>query len=306
MANFDDLLPRSDSWPREATVLMGIQGYFQVYDSHGETWRAQARGKLRHGGDMLLVGERVRLDLDESGQVMVTEALPRKSTLLRPAVANVDQVLLIFACSQPAPHWLLLDRLLIMAQRQGVKPAIFLNKSDLVSPRVVATFTSHYQHSGFPLVVGSIASAVGLEELHLLLQGRISVLAGPSGAGKSSLLNALYPQWQLATGSVSKKIGRGKHTTRLTQLLTLPSGGMVADTPGFTSFDGEAVSSRELARLYPEMVPGIENCRFASCLHQGESECGVKDLLAQGLVSDLRYNNYLKLLQEMLQKEKRY
>ncbi|MCL2498181.1 MAG: ribosome small subunit-dependent GTPase A [Symbiobacteriaceae bacterium] len=289
----------------QGIVIRGVAGFFEVINDQGEVFQVGARGKLRRDGGELLVGDRVVCSY-EGEQLMISQVFPRRNRLLRPPVANISQVVLVFSCSLPEPNWLLLDRLLLMAEQQEIRPIIFLNKTDLVPSALTQQYIAVYEHTDYLTITGSTNTGEGIGELRQALQEAISVLAGPSGVGKSSLLNHLNPSWKLEVGDVSARLRRGKHTTRQVQLLVLARGSMVADTPGFYSLESAATPSRSLASYYPEMRPVLGDCYFgSSCLHYKENDCAVKDLLATGALPQQRYNNYLILLEEMLQKEGR-
>ena len=297
----------------EGVVIHAIGGFFTVLDDSGQQWQTKARGKVRRQTDELLVGDRVCCHADES-RLVIDTVFPRKTLLQRPPVANVDQLIVVMACTQPSPNWMLLDRLLIMAEIQGITPLIFLNKADLVDSETLAGMVSVYEHSGYRILTGSALdtfSESAFDNLRQSLAGHISVFAGPSGVGKSSILNALDASWTLATGDITRRTSRGRHTTRSARMLTFAGmgreAGMVVDTPGFYSLETETIPRRELAQYYPEMRSALGQCRFgSSCMHVAEPDCAVKDLLASGSLPQQRYESYMQILEEMKARENQY
>ena len=297
----------------EGTVIHAIGGFFTVLDDTGQQWQTKARGKVRRQTEELLVGDRVRCHADES-RLVIDTVFPRKTLLQRPPVANVDQLIVVMACTQPSPNWMLLDRLLIMAEVQGIQPLIFLNKADLVDAQALAEMVAVYARSGYRIITGSTvddSSAPAFRCLRQSLAGHISVFAGPSGVGKSSILNRLDSSWTLATGDITRRTSRGRHTTRSARMLLFDGmgrdAGMVVDTPGFYSLETETIPRRELAQYYPEMRPALGQCRFgSSCMHVAEPDCAVKELLAANAIPIQRYQSYVHILEEMKARENQY
>ncbi len=280
----------------EGRIVRAVGGFYDVALPSGELVRCRARGRLKQLGG-LLVGDMVRVD---RGAAVIEERLPRRTELLRPAIANVDLCLAVQALEEPPPLLELLDRILVLAKRAGLEPAVVFTKLDLVAPQQAEELASEYRHAGYPVFLVSARTGLGVSELVAFLQGRICTLAGPSGAGKSTLLNALNPAWQLATGEVSRKLGRGRHTTREVSLLALPQGGWVADTPGFSQLSLDPLEPEELPRYYPEMLRLSSACRFPGCLHRREPDCAVRAAVgAPDGISPGRYGRYLLLLAEV-------
>lgn len=237
---------------------------------------------------------------------MIEEILPRSTVLDRPQVANVDQVVIVLACADPDPQTDLLDRLLVQAEAAGLLPIICFNKTDLVDKAVVDSLIRIYIDAGYKVLPTSTKAEAGIAELRNCLKGHLTVFAGPSGAGKSSLLNAVYPGFGLKTGQVSRKIGRGRHTTRYAELLELEPESLVVDSPGFSSLYMPEMDSKNLGEMFPEFLPYIEHCRFNGCLHRAEPDCAVKEALHEGKISPERYQHYLIFLEELDSREKRY
>ncbi len=273
-----------------------MHGGFVFVLAGGRTMRCTARGRLRHRREGLLAGDRVVVGV--SGSAVVESVLPRKTELTRPPVANAELAVLVQAAAEPPPSPALLDRMLIQARAAGLAVLILWNKADLA--REAARELCHsYRSAGFTGWLTSTVTGEGVPELKEALSGRISVLAGPSGAGKSSLLNAVTGAPALKTQPVSAHSGRGRHTTRLTELLPLAGGGLVADTPGFTSLQLPALKKAELRRFYPEFQPWQPECFFRGCLHDQEPVCAVKAALNAGKLDPGRYDRYRMFLAEL-------
>ncbi|MBC7348051.1 MAG: ribosome small subunit-dependent GTPase A [Clostridia bacterium] len=287
----------------EGILLRGRGGFYDV-QSNGDIWRCTLRGKHRWFGREILPGDRVRFQPLPGQQGTIEEVLPRQTRLVRPAVANVRQVIVVMSLALPPVNWLLLDRLLVTAEAAGVAPVIVFNKVDLVTD--AGPLVPLYRDLGYSVMLTSAVTLVGIEQLRHALQHNISVFAGPSGVGKSSLLNAVQPGLRLKTAAVSEKIARGRHTTRHVELLPLPGGALVADTPGFTQLTLPAMKREELAYFFPEMAARASGCRFTNCLHQAEPGCAVRQAVEAGEINRQRYAHYLEFLEEVMQAERRY
>ncbi|MEN6390635.1 MAG: ribosome small subunit-dependent GTPase A [Syntrophomonas sp.] len=287
----------------EGLVLKKYSGFYYVQDQDKNLYQCRLRGKIK---DLVTTGDRVMISPLESGSGILETVLPRRSELYRPRIANVTLVLIVLACNLPAPSTVLLDRLLILTMHKGLRPCLILNKSDLEPDNNAQLITDHYPRAGFTVIKTSALDCTGVDLLKEQIQDEIAVFAGPSGTGKSSLLNQLVGGGYAATGELSDKIGRGKHTTRHVELFPLPSGGWLADTPGFSMLDLPDISSRELGKLYPDFEDLSRDCRFSNCLHAREADCAVREAVAAGQIPDFRYNNYLNLLAEVMEKERCY
>lgn len=287
-------------------ICKGIAGFYYVHDGHSRIYECKAKGIFRNQKIKPLPGDNVEFTvLDEkAGEGSITAILPRKNTLIRPAVSNVDQALVVFALEAPAPNFNLLDRFLISMERQSLPSVICFNKTDLDGGRMVASCRERYRDSGCTLLFVSVYEDPDLNALREVLRGRTTVLAGPSGVGKSSLMNRLQPQACMETGVVSEKIKRGRHTTRHSELFYLEENSFLMDTPGFTSLDVEGVDCQDLKDYFPEFLPYRQDCRFLDCVHVGERDCGVKAALAAGKIHPGRYENYLQIYQELKEKKK--
>lgn len=289
---------------KEGILLKGVGGFYFV-KSDGEIYQCRLRGRFRHEEKEFLAGDRVKFREVAPGQGVIEDMLPRKTKLERPLVANVDQVIIVMSLEEPPPDLELLDRLLVLSLANGTEPLICWNKADTAKEDFVH-LPSLYQGLGYRVLVTSAKTGKGVELLREALKGHISTFAGPSGVGKSSLLNAIQPGLNLKTGEVSRKLGRGRHTTRQVELLVLDGGGMVADTPGFSRLYLPEMKREELASYFLEMEPLKLMCRFHSCLHRSEPGCRVREAVEEGLIPRHRYEHYLKFLAEVIEAERSY
>ncbi len=285
----------------EGIVVKAYGGYYYVHDGR-EVWECNLRGRFRHEKRQVLVGDRVQLKPRHGREGVIEDILPRRTALVRPPVANVEQAVIVFAFKEPDPNPGLLDRFLIAAAMNNVEPLICFNKVDLVDDGG-AELVSHYRGC-YRVMVVSTRTNEGLDCLKEALRGKISVFAGPSGVGKSSILNALLPGLKLKTGDVSEKIRRGRHTTRHVELIFLPEGGLVADTPGFSSLDLPSIEPEGLAAYFPEMEAYYGKCYFTGCLHYKEPGCAVREAVEIGRIRKERYRQYLDFLKELMSRRK--
>ncbi len=291
---------------KQGTVIKTYNGYYYILPSgappDADLIACKIRGKLKQARYSLVAGDLVQFEPPAgAGEGRIQAVLPRKNALLKPAMANLDQVLVVFALSNPEPHPLQLDRFLAVAELAGLPAVLCLSKADEAPAAVVRHWVELYRGAGYAVIAFSSKENQGLDAIRTCLHNKTSVLSGPSGVGKSTLLNALFPDWQLETGAVSEKIGRGRHTTRFTQLLPLPDGGFVADTPGFSVVDFSHVTPAELAACFPEFHAFAGQCRFQPCTHDHEPDCAVKAARAQGEIAASRYESYLTILTEIRQ-----
>ena len=301
-----------DKSRREGRVLKGVGGFYTV-DEIGPGaaghWECRLRGRFRREMQEVLPGDIVAFEtVDEATRRgVVEEVKPRRNRLIRPPVANVDQALIVLASDQPQPDLWLLDRLLIMIKAEDVQPLICWNKEDLAGLGELDLYLKPYEAAGVSQLVTNAVNGSGVRELGDRLAGRTTVLAGPSGVGKSSLLNLIEPGIALKTGEVSDKLGRGKHTTRHVEWIPLTIGGWVADTPGFSRLlMPESVASSSLVDYYPEFEAPAADCRFRSCLHDQEKDCGVSQAAREGTIDEGRYKRYLAFLEELKEREATY
>lgn len=291
----------------QGRIVKGIAGFYYVFVPGTGIYECKARGNFRNQGRKPLVGDKVEIAIldEKKGLGNLTEILPRHSELIRPAVANADQALVVFAAAEPAPNLNLLDRFLLSMDRQGLETIICFNKSDLVTEEDLERLCQIYLSCGYQVRTLCAKKGEGVEELIAMLNGKTTVLAGPSGVGKSSLTNWLVPDAGMETGTVSEKIKRGKHTTRHSELFCLNSDSFLIDTPGFSSFYVEGLEKEELKEWFREFAEYEPECRFQGCVHIGEKVCGVKEAVDRGEIADSRYRNY-KLLYEEISAQKKY
>ena len=283
-------------------IIKGIGGFYYV-DTEMGIYECRARGIFRKQKITPLVGDRVRISVvDEENKKGVVEEIDERDTeLIRPPIANVDKALIVFAVKNPKPHLSLLDRFIVLAEKENLDIVIVLTKSDLDDDNTLEKIKSIYELSGYKVIPVSNKTKLNVDKIKDELRGNVVVFAGPSGVGKSSLLNEIDGNFQLQTGEVSDKIKRGKHTTRHAELLKLECGGMVADTPGFSSLTLDDIDENELKEYFIEFE-NYDDCRFGSkCIHENEPGCGVKEAVEAGEISNERYDSYIQLLNEIRQ-----
>lgn len=286
-------------------IIKGIAGFYYVHDGIGRVYECKAKGLFRKQGVKPLVGDNVTLEvLDENeGLGNIIEILPRKNSLIRPASANVDQALVLFAAREPDPNLNLLDRFLVVMGIQGIPCEICFNKADLDGAEA-EHLAELYRQAGYPARAVSTYTEAGIEEIRRILSGKTTVMAGPSGVGKSSMMNRINPDAGMETGRVSEKIKRGRHTTRHTEVFWVGTDTFLLDTPGFSSLSIEGIEASELRFYYPEMEQREGQCRFQGCVHVKEPDCAVKKALETGEVSSERYRNYTLLYEELKARKK--
>ena len=281
----------------EGIILKALSGFYYVDDGHGVT-SCRGRGKFRHEKLTPLVGDRVRFTPLEDGKGALDEILPRKNEFQRPAVANIDQLVIIVSQATPVTDPFLIDRVVSIAEGRGCQSVICINKCDLESGEELEHI---YTQAGFPTLKVSAETGMGIEALRTLIAGKVSAFTGNSGVGKSSILNALEPGIALKTGEISEKLGRGRHTTRHVELFRLSCGAVVADTPGFSSFDTDKMELRrkeELPFTFREFRPYLGKCRFQDCAHVKEKGCAVLEALREGKIAPSRHQSYVRLYEQ--------
>lgn len=285
--------------------MKGIAGFYYIHAENGDIYECKAKGIFRKDNQKPLVGDQVEITiLDEKEKKgNLVRILPRKNELIRPAVANVDQAFVIFAMEDPKPNFLLLDRFLIMMEQAGVPAIICFNKKDLASEEELASLYQIYTECGYKVILSSAKCEEGMDEIKELLRGKTTVVAGPSGVGKSSLTNLMQEDVQMETGEISKKLKRGRHTTRHSQVISVGENTYLMDTPGFSSLYLTDMEEQELKDYFPEFGKYEGNCRFLGCRHIHEPGCAVKEAVENQEISKLRYEDYLSLHEEL--KEKR-
>lgn len=289
----------------QGKIIKGIAGFYYV-QTGDKIYQCKAKGIFRNKKIKPLVGDNVDIDiLDETDlEGNITEILPRTNELIRPAVANVDQALVVFAARNPKPNYNLLDRFLMMMEKQQIPVIVCFNKMDLAKEKELALLNQTYENCGHKVMFISVRKEEGIEEIRNLIRGKTTVLAGPSGVGKSSLMNLLQPEANMETGAVSEKIKRGKHTTRHSELICIEENTFVLDTPGFSSLFIHTFEEDEIRGYFQEFTPYEGQCRFQGCSHTHEPDCGVKKALEEGKISQIRYDNYVNIYTELKEKRK--
>lgn len=283
----------------EGRILRSLSGFYDVQTQEGLI-TCRARGILRREGNSPLTGDLVEITV-EKGKGMVEKILPRKNHFIRPAVANVDALVIFAANVNPVTEPFLIDRVAAIAGDQNVQAVLCVNKCDLDPAMDLVRI---YEHAGFPVICTSAETGEGVEDLRALLEGKLTAFTGNSGVGKSSILNRLAPELQLETGEVSEKLGRGRHTTRHVELYRLGENTYVADTPGFSSFDTdqmELILKENLQYAFPDFGSYLGKCRFDDCSHRREPDCAVRAAVEAGEIERSRYESYLKLYEKVSQ-----
>lgn len=287
-------------------IIKGIAGFYYVNVVESGLYECKAKGIFRKEKIKPMVGDEVEIEvLDETEKTgNIERILPRRNELLRPAVANIDQVLVIFAVTDPKPHFNLLDRFLVMMERKEIPVVLCFNKKDLAEPEAVGELRAIYSACGYPLLLASALTGECLDEIREVLRGKTTAVAGPSGVGKSSLINFLQPEARMETGSISRKIARGKHTTRHSELIYIEENSYIMDTPGFSSLYVNDLEKEELKEYFREFVPFEGHCRFHGCSHVHEPGCAVKEAVEEGRIHRIRYEDYLEMYRELKEKKK--
>lgn len=289
-------------------IIKGIAGFYYVHIPQADQiYECKAKGIFRNQKIKPLVGDDVEISICDqpAGKGTITDILPRKNELIRPAVANIDQALVVFAAAEPNPNLNLLDRFLIMMQKQKVNTIVCFNKMDIVTNEEMSLLKETYERCGCDVLFTSMLQQETVTLLRELIRGRTTVLAGPSGVGKSTFINLIQPNIKMETGGISEKIKRGKHTTRHSELIFVEQDTYIMDTPGFSSLYINEMEKEELKDYFVEFVEFEDGCRFIGCNHLNEPGCAVKEALVNHQISSMRYENYV-LLYEELKNQKRY
>lgn len=288
-------------------IIRGIGGFYYVHvPNNGNVYECRAKGIFRKDNIKPLPGDWVEMAVLDEEKLLgnIDQILPRKNALIRPAVANIDQALVIFAAASPKPSLNLLDRFLLRMELQEIPSIICFNKMDLADEETLDRLNEAYQGSGYPVLFVSAKQEQGLEQIRQILAGKTTTVAGPSGVGKSSLINLLQNQVEMETGEISEKIERGRHTTRHTELLWAGEDTYILDTPGFSSIAIEDLEKEDLENYFPEMKELTQACRFVGCAHMSEPDCAVKAAVQEGTISESRYENYRMFYKELKNKKK--
>ena len=292
----------------EGKIVKGIAGFYYVYVETMGLYECKAKGIFRNRKVKPLVGDNVSIEVIDEAEKKgnIVDILPRENELIRPAVSNVDQAMIVFAVKQPDPNLNLLDRFLVMMEYQNIETIICFNKTDIGDDSLMDELRTVYNQAGYRVIFTSTTEETGVEEVECLLRGKSTVFAGPSGVGKSSMLNALTKDYTMETGQVSNKIGRGKHTTRHSEIFHIAENTYVIDTPGFSSLFVPGMTKERLEDCFPEFYQYAGSCRFVGCAHINEPDCQVKEALENGSISESRYHNYKLMYEELKDQENRY
>lgn len=289
-------------------IIKGIAGFYYV-DTNDHIYECKARGIFRKKKITPLVGDMVNITIvdEDTKKGIIEDILDRDSELIRPPIANVSKAIIVFAVKNPAPNLSLLDRFIVLAEKEDLELIICINKIDLDEEQYFEKIKNIYKHTGYKIIPVSKKENINIDILKNELKDNIVVFAGPSGVGKSSLLNCIDPNLKLETGGLSEKIKRGKHTTRHAQLMKLDLGGLVADTPGFSSLVLDDFQEIELKDYFVEFDEYSCECKFyKNCLHENEPDCKVKNALEDNKISKERYDSYIQLLNEIRDTKRRY
>ncbi|CUN78201.1 ribosome small subunit-dependent GTPase A [Eubacterium sp. am_0171] len=291
----------------QGKIIKGIAGFYYVHVVESGIYECKAKGVFRKEKVKPLVGDDVEIEIldeaEKTGNIVLV--LPRRNELIRPAVANIDQALVVFAVTEPKPHFNLLDRFLVMMESKEIPVVLCFNKKDIASQPELKELQEIYSACGYRVIFTSALNEENIGTVKEVLLGKTTVIAGPSGVGKSSLINLLQTEIRMETGSISKKIARGKHTTRHSELITIDGSSYIMDTPGFSSLYVNDFEKGELKYYIREFAPYEGKCRFNGCDHVHEPGCAVKAAVEHGEIHTVRYEDYLEMYQE-LQEKKRY
>lgn len=281
-------------------IIKGIAGFYYVHTTLG-LFECKAKGIFRKEGIKPLVGDNVEISIVDKDLLKgnIDSILPRNNYLIRPSSANIDQAMIIFAITKPDPNYNLLDRFLVSMEQQDIPCIVCFNKKDIATDEDIKELRDAYEGCGCEVLFVSGTKEDGLNEILDALKNKTTVVAGPSGVGKSTIVNALYPEANMETGEISRKIDRGKHTTRHAELFALDNETFIMDTPGFTSLFLKDIEATDLWTYYPEFDTYEAECKFAGCSHVKEKECGVKKAVSDNKISKIRYKNYTEIYDEL-------
>lgn len=286
----------------QGKIIKGIAGFYYVHVAGCGVYECKAKGIFRNQKIKPLVGDNVDIEEVEDTEINaanINAILPRRNELIRPAVANIDQAMIVFAVKSPEPDFNLLSRFLLVMEYNEIDTIICFNKSDKADKELIDKYREFFAGSGNRIIVTSVVNGEGIEELRTCLEGKTTAFAGPSGVGKSSLLNKIFPEADSQTGVISEKINRGKHTTRHTEIFNIADNTYIMDTPGFTSLEFMGIEAVNLRYFFNEFAEFEGKCRFNGCVHVNEPDCAVKSAVEQGDINAERYRIYTELYNEL-------
>lgn len=286
----------------QGIIIKGIGGFYYVYDSN-KVYECKARGKFRIDNKKPLPGDQVEFEIDENQKGYLLEILERKNQMIRPSIANIDQMIIVLACSNPIPDFFLLDKMIITCKQKKIIPIVCINKADECDSALKNQIIEDCKSAKCKYVLTSSKTSEGIEDLRLVLKDNVTCLCGQSAVGKTSLIKALTGR-ELETGELSEKTKRGRHTTRASELIMLDNHGLIVDTPGFSTFDVDNLDFRQIKDYYAEFEDN--NCYFKDCMHIDEPKCEIKIRLENGEISKNRYARYVKIVEQIMQKENKY
>ena len=290
----------------QGKIVKGIAGFYYVHVVESGVYECKAKGIFRKEKIKPLVGDNVKIEIIDENEKTgnITEILPRKNELIRPAVANIDQALVVFAVTRPSPHFSLLDRFLVMMESKHIPVILCFNKEDIADDFQIKALEKIYSGCGYPCIFTSALEQRNIEQVKALLTGKTTAIAGPSGVGKSSMINVLQPEANMETGDISQKIERGKHTTRHSELFLIDADSYIMDTPGFSSLYMSDFEKEDLQYFFPEFEEFEGTCRFDGCSHTHEPDCAVKNAVSDGKIASVRYDSYKKIYEELKDKRR--
>ena len=290
----------------QGKIVKGIAGFYYIHVVESGVYECKAKGIFRKEKIKPLVGDNVKIEIIDENEKTgnITEILPRKNELIRPAVANIDQALVVFAVTRPSPHFSLLDRFLVMMESKHIPVILCFNKEDIADDFQIKALEKIYSGCGYPCIFTSALEQRNIEQVKALLTGKTTAIAGPSGVGKSSMINVLQPEANMETGDISQKIERGKHTTRHSELFLIDADSYIMDTPGFSSLYMSDFEKEDLQYFFPEFEEFEGTCRFDGCSHTHGPDCAVKNAVSDGKIASVRYDSYKKIYEELKDKRR--